>query len=1457
MLNKGIFNFGNSLKVPGDVSVAPPVYDPQRSLRFDSSLSQYLTWLPKVNGNLKQWTYSFWFKRTELTNGFNVPRVFQVSPAYNSYIYVHNGGVLLASSRAGISSVNVSWEYDLVDTTEWYHIVIRADTTQANASDRITLWLNGELLPITTTTTTPALNSDLSFFSTDQENTFGILKNNATTALSQQYDGYLTELAMFDGAADLQIDRFGYFDNLGVWRPSNLRLTIPQEYWVGNSFYLPCTSRTTRTGNSADLVVSTPRGTPVRTKLKPDFLLVKAVDVSALAGIYDRTRGTGKILPLNANPEITNNNTLTSWDDDGYTLGSDFNTASRYASLTLEDNPDFGFDIVTYTGNGLNGRTLAHDLGKLPEMIWIKNRTSTSNWVVWHKDLDDNKTLDLNRNIAQAASTYMGGVTTENFVINAAGNVNANESEYVAYIFTSVDNFCKVGKFTGTGSSSTLSIECGFRPSAYIFKSINHIDSWYTTFSDYYYLIESFNAAVNFNTPPMYETGFHVTTGYGAANPFIFIAWADTTQLQDILESDISDIQFEFVGASDIESVVSLDNPENNLGVLMQKPSSVSAVSPTDGGRVSRLGHRLPDGVIPAVWSKPLTGKVYWEIEYLSDTHPTQNTILLTGLDSRQGKLGHANRIAAYYAGNGHLYTSIPSEVNEAYGDTWTVGDVIGVQCDSDNNTVEYFKNGVSQGIFDYSTYWTGLVYPQGHSASTTDTVRFRIRTTYEEFKYPSSKSADAITLTESDMRYKRADVKKSDIGFTATTYTGFGDYPYSQIISSSRGAVGSFFVEVDGKLVTLYEQHYSGSTYANPVEQFYMNPETRQFEVLPGADFLNMSGALGFMKFIEGSDTYVVIPNYRSDSTHNVTSKVLRWDSSSADDGQFVVHQEIPTSACTDGSILEINGDIFIGLNQFSSEESLTNYAHSLKLMKFNHTSKIFEDIPEIATQGIRGSTMFEVDGKAYIAVSEIEGVNRVRLFEFNPDTHVSTLIQTLTGSTNGRIASTVHEGKAYLITSNQTSDVPVFYTLDTSVNPAQLVTVGDGSTGHIATHHKFLSYSDDKLLVLCARAQAGSSYITNSYLREFTISTGLWATINEYPTRSGYYPDMIEHNGQIYGSIGSYFNGTNYAQYVGYLTVNEDPNTPDDITGEREIYLGGEYDLIWVKSRTGSANSHKVFDTTRGWGKQMSTDLSGPESAQLETNMRGFTKDGFLVGDGSLNANAVNYVAWGWKKDPNLGFDIITYQGDSTGAAHPDRLLTHNCGGEVEFGLVKAYDANIDWYPYVKGVTTDPGHFLQFNTNNALNTSVRPLWAPSKMSPTEFAIGNNDGINQNGTNYIAYLWRSVPGFSKIGTYVGNGNADGPFIDCGFKPAFVLIKCIDSAQNWYLTDSARSPYNNITNRLIPDSSNPEATVATDSITYLSNGFQISGIGNINNIASQKFLYMAFAENPFEHTRAR
>ena len=308
----------------------------------------------------------------------------------------------------------------------------------------------------------------------------------------------------------------------------------------------------------------------------------------------------------------------------------------------------------------------------------------------------------------------------------------------------------------------------------------------------------------------------------------------------------------------------------------------------------------------------------------------------------------------------------------------------------------------------------------------------------------------------------------------------------------------------------------------------------------------------------------------------------------------------------------------------------------------------------------------------------------------------------------------------------------------------------------------------------------------------------------------------------------------------------------------------VGFQPDWVWVKGRSG-ATDHGLYDAVRGVQKQLESNTTDAETTET-TGITAFGSDGFTTGAlAQLNTSAATYVAWNWKANGSgssntsgsitstvsasttSGFSVLTYTGTAVAAT-----IGHGLGSAPSMIITKQRNGG-PWAVYHTSLGIDQYVFL--NTTAAANT-VTGYWGTTNPSSTVFGVIGG-GYNNNSGPTVAYCFAEIAGYSKFGSYTGNGSADGPFVFTGMRPAYLMLKRTDNTSDWFVYDATRSPYNAASTRLYPDLSNAEDTGgSTYDIDFLSNGFKLRGTGQIN-ISGSTWIFMAFASAPLKFSLAR
>tara|TARA_E500000331_G_scaffold344117_1_gene379934 strand:- start:155 stop:1195 length:1041 start_codon:yes stop_codon:yes gene_type:complete len=318
-------------------------------------------------------------------------------------------------------------------------------------------------------------------------------------------------------------------------------------------------------------------------------------------------------------------------------------------------------------------------------------------------------------------------------------------------------------------------------------------------------------------------------------------------------------------------------------------------------------------------------------------------------------------------------------------------------------------------------------------------------------------------------------------------------------------------------------------------------------------------------------------------------------------------------------------------------------------------------------------------------------------------------------------------------------------------------------------------------------------------------------------------------------------------------------------DSSANRLITLDGsenmQPDWVWMKNRDQSVN-HDLYDSVRGTTKYISSNKINAEATNAD-GLVGFNTDGFTVDTSWGNISTGNsYVAWCWKAggsassnsngsitssvsaSTDAGFSIVSYTG--TGS---DANVGHGLSSAPELIITKSRSTTGDWKVHTSAIdgSWDVG---TLNSTSAFGNS-----SYTASTNSIFYVGSGAPTNASSVTYVSYLLHSVKGYSKFGSYTGNGSLDAPFIHLGFKPAWLMIKRTDTTNSWVMFDNKRNAFNVVDKHLFANTTDPEDSSANyNEVDFLSNGFKLREDNNTINASGGTYIFMAFAESPFTNS---
>jgi hypothetical protein len=319
----------------------------------------------------------------------------------------------------------------------------------------------------------------------------------------------------------------------------------------------------------------------------------------------------------------------------------------------------------------------------------------------------------------------------------------------------------------------------------------------------------------------------------------------------------------------------------------------------------------------------------------------------------------------------------------------------------------------------------------------------------------------------------------------------------------------------------------------------------------------------------------------------------------------------------------------------------------------------------------------------------------------------------------------------------------------------------------------------------------------------------------------------------------------------------------TGDNQANNAVTGVGFQPDFIWFKNR-GAANDHALVDSVRGRKTLSTNNIAAELTLNADKDFQSFDSDGFTVDVveqlNSFNKSGDSIASWNWKAggsasnntdgnktislsvNTTAGFSVGTYTGDGQ-----DNTIGHGLGAIPDWLMIKNRSSGSrKWQLWHKNLT-GTNKYLAIDRTAAEITDTAS-WDNTAHSSTVWNTYGSGEANQNNENFVCYAWTSIKGYSKFGSYTGNGNADGTFVHLGFKPAWFMVKRIDAADSWGMFDNKRDPHNQVGGRFWGNEADTEST--GQAMDFLSNGFKLRAANAYWNANGGTYVYFAFAESP-------
>ena len=1154
-------------------------------------------------------------------------------------------------------------------------------------------------------------------------------------------------------------------------------------------------------------------------------------------------------------------------------------------SATVSANTTSGFSIVKYTGNGTAGATIGHGLGEKPGMIIVKRLDAVSHWHAYHEDLGAGKYLIFTTAKEYTNTTAWNGDEPNTVDITLGDNVdvNADGGEYIAYVFTDSD-FIKTFSYTGNGSADGPFVNLDAEPNYSIIKNASSGSNWtirdsvrdiynpqeadlYTdaasaenTNSTLY--VDSLSTGLKIrNTNAGFNTSGHQYIGLAFVNPF---------QTKAIDKSPYYAVSFD-----DRTTFKIWDTTNSVWKAIVKKFGStwqyLNASSSWTNCTTNTMNACLSESFATA--GNTMTGTV---MEAITEDQwqsvggvglTTASINIATGL--KTGKVTVTPKVDNIQF---NFTPRVAQEVTACYADTKACSVTNGVGQQEWNSTTEtwgscsivncnsgYAQSGNScvpgnsllfNGSNKYLSWtpssagdqktWTLSTWVKRSGLGVTQAV-FGAGTPSHGNKYfeLTFHSDDKLVVTDSTWG-----VSTAFGGKTEGTFTDVGSWYHIALAMDTVNSTYNLYVNGVQQDMVLY----SVATYPSANYDTAMSSATQQAL----GSFGGVSGYFdGYHSDVYFVDGQALAPTaFGQTNTSNNKWEPVAYTGTYGDNGFHLDFTDNSSTAAL-GTDSSGNGNDFT-VNNFAttdqtSDSPVNNYATMNPLDKGGNLN--FSN----------GNNTVLSAAAAWTDVRATLGVDSgVWYWEVDPRKDGNGTVQ----------IGVLGEGAVY---ANGTA-----YWHNTGTRggagaaPAYGVQVYDGSkvssSGYTAYGAGLVT---GDTLGVKLDMDAGTLEFFKNGVSQGVAFTGL--TGKFFPAMSVYHQNGTNGANQWrfnpdlwqYTPVGITDSNALSTKNLAAPTISKANNYFEVLTytgnGSSQTITGTDWggadQLVWAKSRT-QTEHHLLYDSVRGSQKWIGSNITNA-TVNEPTGLTSFNNDGFTMGGHTYhNGSGENYVAWRWRAgdsqvvnndgtitstvsaNTDAGFSIVKYT--SNGVAGD--TIGHGLGNDPEMILIKSTSNAHSWTVWHTDLGLGKEMYLDLTNTVGSGNKITNVTS----NTIEFGVNNDNNANGTGKDYIAYAWSEVEGFSKFGSYTGNGSTDGPFVYTGFKPRYVMLKRADSTSSWLILDTERDTYNPAQNYLLADQSNAES--ANGVLDVLSNGFKLRN--STSGVNGGTMIYMAFAEEP-------
>ena len=1452
-------------------------YTVDQGLKFEDGRTAYLSWTPESSGSAT-WTISMWVKRSRLSTGSDTGGAFISAKNSEFSIFFHSDDVLRIWDNGGNAQVYTSQVFR--DISAWYHIVLKRTTS----SPYLTLYVNG---------------SEVTNYTTDQRSTYGGTTNFLTTQEHiiggwnnggyKTFDGYIAEVNVIDGQQLTPAD-FGETGTYGEWKPKEYSGT-----YGTNGFYLPFKNDYTVEGFSTVTYKGTGAGSYIGgVGFKSDLTWVKNRGSSGENhSLYDAVRGAGNPLYSNlTNAEVTSNH-LT-FKNDGFTLNTDNNiySGNTYVAWNWDMGADTptGFGAVAYKGSNTAAGRKVGNVGFSPDLVWIKRTNSADSHNIEDSVRGGGKEIRADSTNAEQDLSGQFGVhsfDSDGFTLIGEGGRTNNAYDYIAWCWdmgdTTVTNTSGSENSTvranPTYGQSIVSYEgnevagttyghgLSSAPELMIVKNRSRTSDWKVYYGD-----NTKALTLNSNSPPDDQTYY----------------WNDTSPTSSVFTTG---------GGTDTNG-----NNENLVAYCFHSVANYSKIGTYTGngsttGPSVNLGFR-PAFVMIKVIDRTDGGNGAW---WMYDSTRSFGTAIgnVSMANSTSADLVNNSNLAIDFLDNGFQLKASYDEVNVNGGTYVYMAFAGGVDSVSDFNTDGSLEARVKanptygQSIVSYTGSGSNATIGHGLSSApemviikkrNVDTAWMVYNHTVGNDRFLYLSGTNAQTGTDSSYwnnttpsnsvvslgtYHRNNTVNEPYIAYcwhSVTGYSKIGSYTgngSSTGTSVTTGFAPAFVMLKRTDSTAGWHMYDNVRKAENPRDlRLLANTSDAEWDSNGGVDVdFNSTGfqlktSDGAVNASGGTYIYMAFADKREyaywlDQSGNNND----WTSNNLTESDISV--DSPTNNFATWNPLDKDTDVTVSEGNLKTTSG-TNANHSNVRSTFSmSTGKWYAEL--IYTHALGGSQATAIG----IATPEFTIQN----------THPVSSSSGFWGIYQSTGQEVVANGGNIFTPSAQTNlgdVIQIAFDADAQkfwlgVNNVWYNSSG-GTTGNPATG---------------ANATA-SSVPSEMFLLADVVNNATQSVILNAGQDSSFAGNKTAQGNQDGNDIGDFY----YTPPTGFLALCTS-NLPDVAIKPQEHFeailytgTGSEHeisslnfqpDLAWIRERPNVSN-HYLYDSVRGATKVLYSDGNYAEQTDAQS-LKSFDSDGYTLGTNTgVNQSSTAYVAWNWKANGSgssnsngsitstvsanvdAGFSIINWTKSGSSGA---KTVGHGLSKTPELIIFKEVDDPSDWSVW-NGVTGYPTKsVLYLNYNVAEANSDANQWSNTAPTSTVFTYNQSYSFGGNNTaEMIGYAFHSVDGYSKVGTYIGNGSTDGTFVHTSFAPAFILWKNItDANTNWIIFDNKRDTFNPNDDALYPN-----ATTAEEEdydVDFLSNGFKFRNTSSWANSNGKTYIYLAFASVPFKFGNAK